>query len=110
MPSTPKCAVRLAYLLGDGCACSHMQVDDSMSDAPLTRQASEANLTRRQGHKEAVVARAYTVRHTFQVIQPVSPERVTAPAQRQRRWQRWTAAASSPQRALSCGKSYLFNF
>jgi hypothetical protein len=56
MPSTPKYAVRLAYLFGDGCPCSHMQVDDSMSDASLTRKASETNLTRRQDHEEAVIA------------------------------------------------------
>ena len=53
--STPKRAVRLAYLFGDGCACSHMQFDDSMSDASLTRNATAANLTRWQDHEEAPV-------------------------------------------------------
>ena len=86
MPSTPKCAVRLAYLLGDGCACSHMQADDSMSDAYLTRKATAANLTRWQDHEEVVVARVCTARHSFQAIQPANPERVTARAQRQQRW------------------------
>ena len=58
VPSTPKRAVRLAYLFGDGCACSHMQVDDSMNDASLTRKGTAANLTRWRDHEEAVIARA----------------------------------------------------
>jgi hypothetical protein len=95
---------------GDGCACSHMQVDDSMSDASLTRKATAANLTRWQDHEEAVVAKACTARHTFQAIQPASPERLTAQAQRQRRWQRWTAASALPRKLHHAGKSYLFTF
>ena len=38
-------------------------------------KATAANLTRWQDHEEAVVARACTARHSFQAIQPASPER-----------------------------------